>query len=206
MRRILKFLFNLVLAFLAVGITLVVIFFFNAGWQQSMVERLMAADPQRQWQVESVRLGPTEVSLGGLFVLDSAVGAEVDTVLLKGPFWSSPLRQEVKVSSGLLSGLFLDLSEVKIGDLTSRDWQEFVQRVAKDEAFWEERVDLVLSKLAVGGWDIRLEDVEIRGETLLPGGMMVPLEWRIIEAGSAEDAAVDLEPLAGEDVDEGQLL
>lgn len=206
MRRILKLLFNLILAFLAVGITFAVIFFFNAGWQQSAVERLMAADPQRQWQVESVRLSPTEIHLGGLFVLDRSVGAEVDTVLLKGPFWSSPLRQEVKVTGGLLSGIFLDLSEVKVGDLTSSDWQEFVQRVANDEAFWEERVDLVLSKFAATGWEIRIEDVEVRGETLLPGGMMVPLQWRIVEAGSAEDDVIDLEPLVGDDVDEGQLL
>ncbi len=206
MPRILKFFFNVILALLAVGITFLVIFFLRPGWQQAALERLMEADPQRQWQVESVDLSPGQVLLEGLFVLDGPVGLEVEKLQLEGPFWSIPLRRQLSVKTGDLTGIFLDLSEVKVGDLTSRDWQEFVQRVAEDEDFWEERVDLVLSKASAVGLDIRLENVEVSGEALLPGGLMVPVRWRIVEADSGENGVTKLEPLGPAETVESQLL
>ena len=145
MKRLLKFLVNVVLALVAVGLTLTVIFFITPSWQKRAVEEALARDTVRSWQLDSVNIKPQTAEVENLFVLDGDVGAGVRFAQIDGPLWKFALFGELDVRSGSIIGLSLDVSKVKIGDLSSRTYQDFLQRVSGDAEFWKERVGLVLS-------------------------------------------------------------
>lgn len=192
MGKVIKLLVNLVLAGIAVVLTFGILFLLNSGWQKTAVESLLAQDTGRDWQLESFSVGPGSVEVGGLFMLDDQVGVELGTLQLEGPFWRAPLSRLVQVRSGQIGGLFVDLSKLRVGDVTSEDWQDFLRRAEGDPQLWEERLGLVLSKLAESGWDVRLEGVTVAGDVLLPGGALIPVNWEVVEADSRDVGAVDL--------------
>jgi hypothetical protein len=184
MNRLIKVLINVVLAILAVTLTLGVLFFMNPSWQKSLLENFLAKDPVRQWQVGSVHILPTKVEVLELFVLEGTAGAGIRILEMNGPFWKMPLTGVAEVESGRVSGLQADLSRMSVGDLTSEDYQSFLSRVSGDEEFWKERLSLVLSKLSSAGLRLKLRDVEVSGELIMPGDHVIPVNWLILEADS----------------------
>jgi hypothetical protein len=195
MVRIIKVLATVMLALMAVGITFVVLFFMLPSWQKAVVDNTLAADGERQWQLGSIQLSPSGITAGDVFVLDQGVGLEIGHLEFNGPFWKAPLQGRLEVNSGRIEGLFLDVSTVQVGDLTSSDWQGFVERVSGDEAFWKERLGLVLQKVSSTGLEAHLTDITFEGQALLPGETLIPIRWHIIEADSRDPASVELEPL-----------
>lgn len=182
--RVLKFLAKLFVALLAVLLTFVILFFLFPPWQKAAVDELLSHDPDRRWQVGSVGLGPARIEAGDIFVLEGPVGLEIGRMNLEGPFWLSPISGVIEIESGRIQGLNLDASRLRVGDLTSEDWQSFLQRISSDASFWEERTGLVLGKLAATGWDVSMTEVLVEGSVLMPGNTVVPVTMRIIQADS----------------------
>lgn len=203
MTRIFKITGNILLALLAVGIAFVVIFLLNPSWQKAMLENALERDGARKWQVGTVDFSPVSAELTGLFMLQGSAGAEVGRLRLDGPFWKSPLTNRIRVESGEIEGLFVDLSRVSVGSITSEDWQDFLGRASGDLEFWEERIGILLQKIAATGWDLHLTDLSVKGQILLPGNRSIPLRFGIVEADSKEPAQVRLRAL---EIEEERIL
>jgi len=198
MFRLLRLFFKLLLALVAVGLTFGILLLLNPDWQQAGVEKLLARDPVRKWQIESVDMGLTRLRATQVFVLEDPVGAEIANFEVQGPLWKSLVTRLIEIDSGAVTGLRLDLGRVRPGVLTSSDYNQFLDRVANDAAFWQERLGLVLQKLASAGWDVRLRDLELRGEVWMPGNRLIPVNWRVIEADSRAPGQIRLAPLEPE--------
>lgn len=195
MMRLFKFLTRLLLAFLAVGLTFGIIFFLTPSWQQSVVSDILDQDTERRWQVEEIKLAPFSVEGAGIFMLQSPIGAEISRLNLSGPVWQVPFTRRIVIDSGEVSGLLLDVNQVRVGDTTSSDWQSFLERVSEDPAFWEERLGLVLAKVSALGWDLSLENVVITGQVLMPGDRIIPLRLLVLEADSERPEQVNVQHL-----------
>lgn len=195
MTRLFKFFIRLILALLAVGLTFVIIFLMVPSWQKATVEKILARDTARKWQVESIQLGPTGVEATGVMMLDGPVGAEVNIARLEGPFWKIPFNGRIEISSGEVAGFFVDVSQIRVGDLTSEDWQSFLETVSSDADFWEERVGLILQKLSASGYNLYLRNLSIRGDVLMPGQRLIPISIYIIEADSEKASKVNIRTL-----------
>jgi hypothetical protein len=193
--RFIRFILNIGLALAAVAATFAILVYLNPSWQKALLEEAFKRDTQRQWQVGAVELKATGMRAEGLFVLDGPFGLEVRRLDASGPFWRVPLTGVWRVEQGVIEGLSLDVSQVAIGDLTSQDWQAFLHGLPGNMRFWEERVGLVLHKLAASGWNLSLSGVEVRGQVLLPGGNIAPVSWRIVEADTRDPGNVRIEPL-----------
>ncbi|HSH09670.1 MAG TPA: hypothetical protein VK995_04745 [Oceanipulchritudo sp.] len=185
MKRLIKLLLNLVLALMAVAVTLLIVFFMTPSWQKRLVEDALAQDRERQWQVGTVRIQPFGLEVESLYVLDGSIGAGIDFLQASTPLWKLLLFGELEIESGSIIGLEMDLSKIKVGDLTSEDYQAFLDRVSNDPDFWEERIGLLLSKAAVQGFRISIRDMPISGKLLMPGNKLVPVRWTIVQADSA---------------------
>ena len=194
MKRLLKFFLNLFLALIAVALSLVVVFFLTPPWQKSAVEELLARDSARKWQVGKVKILPAMMEAEEVFMLDGSVGAEVKYLHLEGDFWKLPFTRVIEVRSGTVAGLDLDVSQVAVGDPTSVDYQAFLRRVSSDEAFWKERIGVVLGKLAATGLRIQVADLDISGVVHMPGGKEVPVRWTILEADSSAPRLIRIQP------------
>ncbi len=190
-----RFLVRLILALAAVVLTFAILLFLIPSWQRAVVERALPERSGEQWQVGRIGFTPTEINAGDIFVLQDGAGLEIGDLTLAGPFWKSPFAGVLEITSGEISGVFIDVSTISVGDLTSSDWRSFVERISGDTAFWEERIGLVLSKVAERGWNLSVEDVSIRGQALLPGERMVPLNLHLIEADSRQPQEVSMETL-----------
>jgi hypothetical protein len=195
MMRLFKFLTRLLLAFLAVGLTFGIIFFLTPSWQQSVVSDILAKDTERRWQVEEIKLTPFSVEGAGIFMLQTPIGAEIKRLNVSGPIWQVPFTRRIVIDSGEVSGLLLDVNQVRVGDTTSSDWQSFLERVSEDPAFWEERLGLVLAKVSALGWDLSLENVVITGQVLMPGDRIIPLRLLVLEADSERPEQVNVQHL-----------
>jgi hypothetical protein len=168
MMRLFSFLFKLLAALVAVALTFFILFLMTPSWQKGVVETALERDTSRQWQVGEVMLNPVHVSMADLYMLQGAMGAGIRDIELRGPFWMAPLTGRIEVESGILDALSMDLSQLPVGDLTSEDWQSFLSTVSTDISFWEERVDLVLQKLAASGWVYVIKDVSVAGISCFP--------------------------------------
>lgn len=195
MKRLLKFLLNLILALVAVCLTFLVVFFLTPSWQKRAVEEVFSWDSTRSWQLDAVQIKPHTVEVENLYLLDGDVGAEVKFAQLDGPLWKLPILGELDVQSGSVIGLSLDVSNVKIGDLRSRTYQDFLQRVSADAEFWKERVALVMSKLSAHGLRVQLHNVQINGHVIMPGQTVIPVRWVIVQADSQDLQSIELVPL-----------
>lgn len=184
MKKLFKFLLNLVMALIAVGLTLLILFFMNPAWQKSATEKLLEQDTARQWQVGSVHIRPMQVEVEEAFVLDGSVGAEVKYARINGPLWKLPLLGLLQIDSGEFSGMVLDLGDIKVGDPTAEDYQNLLQRVSGDPEFWQERVGLMLSKLSASGLRVQIRNLQLGGMVRMPGGKVIPVRWFIISADS----------------------
>jgi hypothetical protein len=196
MKRVIKLFLNLVLASIAVGLTLLVVFLITPSWQKLFVEETLSRDSARRWQVGSVSIHPTGVELEDVYVLDGPVGAEIKYIQWEGPLWKILFSQELEIESGSITGLDMDVSKIRVGDLTSDDYQAFLKRVSGDVDFWKERIGLVLSKLSAMGMDVRIENLQISGSVLMPGEKVVPVRWMIINADSRSPRLIRIEPTA----------
>jgi hypothetical protein len=196
MNRLIKLILNLFLAALAVALTLVVVFLLTPVWQKAVLEETLGKDPARRWQVGEVLIRPAHVEVEGLYILEGNMGAEIRVVEMSGPFWKAPFTRLLEIESGRVTGIEADLSAVRVGDLTSEDYQSFLGRVTDDRDFWKERIGLVLSKFAASGLDVQLRDVELSGRIVMPGGHVIPVRWRILEADSAAPRMIRIEPLS----------
>lgn len=193
--RILKFLTRLFLAFLAVGLTFGIIFFLTPSWQQSVVSDILAKDTDRRWQVGKINLSPFNVEAAGLYMLQPPIGAEIPHLELSGPVWQVPFTRRIVITSGEISGLVLDVNQVRVGDTTSSDWQSFLDRVSGDPAFWEERLGLVLAKVSAMGWGLNMENVVMTGQVLMPGDRIIPLRLLVIEADTEAPGNIKVQHL-----------
>ena len=182
--RVLKFLAKLIVAFLAVALTFGILFFLMPAWQKAAIEEALSHDQDRRWQISSVEMGPTRIEANGLYVLDGLVGLEIGRLEAKGPFWFSPISGVIEIESGRIQGFNLDASRLRVGDLTSKDWQSFLKRISTDADFWEQRAGVLLQKLSATGWEFSMTDVLLEGSVLMPGETLVPVTMKIIQADS----------------------
>ncbi len=194
MKRLIKFIFNLILAAIAVALTLGILFLVNPSWQKAAVEEVLARDTARKWQVEKVDIQPTQVELEEVFMLEGEVGAEAELVLLNGPLWKAPFTGVVEIESGIIDGLEVDLSQVRVGDRTGADYQLFLRTLSENEEFWKGRIALVLGKFSATGFDLHLQNTRISGRVLMPGNKIVPVNWIIMEAHSNAPRMIRIEP------------
>ena len=194
----LKFLAKLFIAILAVALTFVILFFLVPSWQKAAVEEALSHDQARRWQIGTVGLGPLRVEASDIFVLEGPVGIEVESLHVEGPFWLSPVSGVIEIESGRIRGFNLDASRLRVGDLTSEDWQTFLKRISTDASFWEERTGLVLQKLAATGWDVAMTEVLLEGSVLMPGNTVVPVTMKIIQADSRSRALPRIKLLSPE--------
>lgn len=187
---VVKFVLAVMLAFIATLVTLAVIFLFNDSWQKAVFEQIVAegATPTRRWQVEGVRLRPTEVSLRGVYVLEGAMGMEARTLSIRGPFWQSVLTGQLHIEGGELEGVFLDLSGIPPERTGNAEWWANLQAAAKDPAFWSSQVGRWLGYLEGQNVHLKIENVTVDGTVHLPGEVFVPiqLELEYAETGAAE--------------------
>lgn len=195
MYGLLKFSGKILIALLAVGLTFAILLYLTPSWQKSLAMEFLSRDTERRWQVEDIRLGPNGLQMAGAFVLQDKLGAEIQFLEIKGPLWTAPFSRQVRVESGEVRGVLLDLSQVQLGDTTSTDWQSFVSRVSDDMAFWKERLGLLLRKAEAQGWRVDLEDVSISGEILMPGQRVVPLRLHVLTANSQAPDQVEVQLL-----------
>lgn len=193
--RLFRFLIKLLPAVVAVGLTFVIIFFLTPSWQQSVITGLLAEDTQRQWQVNGIELSPFGIEAAGVFVLQEGAGAEIRQLSLAGPIWQVLFTRSLRIDSGEIRGLVLDVTEVQVGDTSTSDWQSFLDRVSSDTEFWEERIGLLLRKAGGSGWDVNAENLAISGMVLLPGNELVPLELMVLQADSTSPESVHVERL-----------
>jgi len=194
--RVIRFSVKFLMAVLAVGLTFAIIFFLTPSWQQSVVEKVLESDTGRQWQVEAVELTPVGIEAAGVFVLQEGAGVEVSQASLSGPVWQIPFTRVVRIESGELRGLVLDLTHVRVGNTATRDWETFLKRISSDTDFWEERIGLLLHKARESGWGLEAQNLAVTGTVLMPGNELIPLEIMILHADSAEPDAVRVEYLA----------
>lgn len=192
MKRIFKLCINFLMALIAVGITFAVLLWINPEWQRRLAEEVLSGDPVRQWQIGELALGMNGARIGGVFVLDGKAGVELTSAVVRGPLWKTPFTRRLEIESGEVSGLFIDVSQIRVGDLTSSDYQALLERVSGDATFWRERLGLVMSKMAAAGWQSNLRNVDVRGQVMMPGGRLIPLNLRIIEADSRQPPAIQV--------------
>lgn len=201
MKRLFKFVLNLILALVAVVLTLLILFSLNPSWQKAAVEEVMARDTERKWQVETVSIGAEQLLFEELFMLEGEVGAEVDLVQIKGPLWKAPFTGLLEIESGIVSGLEVDLSQVRIGDRSAADYQVFLQNLGTNEDFWKGRIQLVMGKFAASGFDLHIRNTEISGRFLMPGNKIVHVDWMIVDAHSDAPGLIKIKPLPQEKIE-----
>ncbi|MEX0322589.1 MAG: hypothetical protein AB3N63_10550 [Puniceicoccaceae bacterium] len=194
MKRLIKFIFNLILAVVAVALTLGILLFLNPSWQKAAVEEVLARDTERKWQVENVALGLEQVELEEVFMLEGEVGAEAKLVQVNGPLWKAPFSGLVEIESGIVSGLEVDLSQVNIGPRATEDYQTLLKNLSKNEEFWKGRIELVLGKFAATGFALHVRNTLITGRVLMPGNKIVDVNWVIVDAHSDAPRMIKIEP------------
>ncbi len=198
MKRLLKFLLNLLLALVAVALTFILIFFLTPAWQKRAVEEALARDTERTWQFDSVDIKPMRLQLEEVYMLDGDAGIGVQYVQLDGPLWKLPLLGEFEVESGSLIGLSIDVSKVDVGNTASRAYQDMLKRVSGDLDFWKERVALVLGKVSAAGVRVQLKNVQVEGHVIMPDNIVIPVRWVILEADSLAPRSIELAPFTEE--------
>ena len=195
MTRFIKILLNLLLASIVAGLTLIIVFFMAPAWQKHLLEKAMARDTGRQWQVGKVSIQPFSIDLGDVYVIDGSVGAGARHIHASGPFWKMVLFGELEVENGSVLGLDMDLSKIQVGDQTSEDYQAFLGRLTTDTQLWEERIGLLISKASAEGFSVDIKDTTINGTLLMPGERIVPVNWRVVEADSDNLENIRVEPI-----------
>lgn len=194
MKRFIKYSLNILLAVIAAFLTLVIVFFLTPPWQKWFLESVLEQDPGRQWQVGAVRIQPFSVDLSEVFVMDGNIGAGARHVHASGPFWKLPILGRLEVDNGTISGLDMDLSQLRVGDQTSEDYQAFLARLSSDSDLWEERIGLLVSKAAAQGIEVSLRDLVINGTLFMPGERIIPVNWKVVQADSDSLDQIEVEP------------
>lgn len=198
--KVMRMVLTLAGAFVAVMVTLLVIFLYTPAWQRALVEAVLQSDRARGWQLGQIHLSPGRVELRDVYVLGDPFGAEVKQVRIEGAFWAGLWRRSLEIESGEVIGLYVDLTKLGVGR-HSEDWVAFVDRLGSDPELWRDRLTLLMSRVEAHGWHLKVEDMEIAGGVLLPGDRYVPIHLRVVEADSKEPQAAVLEiapQLAGE--------
>ena len=195
MKRLIKIFLNLLLAVIAAGLTLIIVFFMAPAWQKHLLVKTLARDAERQWQVGEVRIQPFSIDLAEVYVIQGDVGAGARHVHASGPFWKLVIFGELEVESGSILGLDMDLSQIQVGDQTSEDYQAFLARLTDDTQLWEERIGLLISKAAAQGVAVDIRDTTINGTLVMPGERIIPVNWRLVEASSDAPENIQVEPI-----------
>jgi hypothetical protein len=194
MKLIIRTLLNLILALLAVGITLLVVFFMMPSWQQAAVERLLEEDRSGAWQVDGVRFSPTTATVDKLFYLGNGIGVELGPAELRLDLLGSLLGSTVKVSGATIEQALIDLSSVNLEGYSEADWAALPQRAATDPEFWETRVQVVLGRLRSQGVYVELENVQWSGGALFPNDIFVQFQWQLVRASNRDALEVEIAP------------
>lgn len=194
MKRLFKLFFNLILAGIAVALTLGILLFLNPSWQKAAVEEVLARDTARKWQVEKVAIHPAQIELEEVFMLEGEVGAEAKLIQVNGPLWKAPFTGLVEVESGLVDGLEVDLSQVRVADASAKDYQLFIRNLSGNEEFWKGRIALVLGKFSATGFDLHIRNTQLSGRVLMPGNKIVRVNWIIVDAHSDAPRMIQIKP------------
>jgi hypothetical protein len=194
--RAIGILFTLIGAFVAVLVTLVILFFLNTSWQRALIAEILESDTARQWDLGQFSLSPRHIELTDVYVLSDEFGLEMKRLQFEGISWAGLLKRSLEIESGAVEGLYLDLTKVQVGGRTSEDWQSFVRRLNEDPQLWKDRMSIGLSRIDARGWRLRLQDIQISGGVLLPGEQLIPVRIQVEEADSKfpEDILLTLSP------------
>lgn len=194
MRTLLKIFFNLLLAAVAVLLTLTVLFFFMPGWQQAAVDRALAEDPNGTWQVKGVHLQPTRMTADKVFYLGNGFGVELGPVELIPDPMDSIFSGVLQLRSGKIESLFIDLSQMDLSHLTAGEEGEgLFERAAQDPEFIESRVKLALARLRAQGIRVQIYNLLVEGSILFPDASYVPIIWHILNADNIDGLNVEVE-------------
>lgn len=190
--KFLRLLFTFTLAVLATALTLGILFFLIPAWQESALRSLLAKDPDNRWQVDSFRLQPGGVQAGGVFLLRSSLAASVDRADLRGPLWKTPLSRNLSITSGEVEGLTVDLTKLPMHELALGGWFNLFRSAEEQARFYESKIAEVLIYLHHTPVAVKLKNVRLRGQILLPGGVSRELDWQIRRLDTRPGGGVEL--------------
>lgn len=194
--KVIRIILTLIGALIAVAITLVALLIFNPSWQRALVEQVLASDLAREWQLGQIHLSPGRIELTDVYVLGNEFGVEMKRLNVEGALWAGLWKRSIEIRSASVDGLYLDLTNISISR-ASEDWESFVKRLQEDPGLWKDRLSVFLSQVDARGWHIGIEQMEVSGGVLLPGGRFVPVELVLSNADSSDSGTVELELLSG---------
>lgn len=192
MKSLIRFVFSLIAALVAVVVTFVVLFFTMPSWQEGILRTVMKEDPEQRWTVERILLRPSAIELDRFFYLGHGVGVELGTLRLQTPWWRALLSGHLDVKSGLIDGFMVDLSQMSPERLQAGDISEWLTDGTFDDTFWQTRLQMLLSRVEGRGQSFRLEDVTLRGQVLLPRDYVIPVQLYIEVADSRDREALEV--------------
>ncbi len=180
-RLLFKLLFNLVLALIAAVLSVAVVVFFVPDLQKSILLHFLEKDPRRSYQMESFKVFPDGLEARGIFVLEGLNGVEIKDLELRGSLLPLVTERKIVVSSGNFERVFVDLSQMRVGDML--DMGQYLNEVGPEEhENWMRQQSIrSLSLLDQRGWDYDIRDVQVQGSLLLPDAF-VDFQFRILEA------------------------
>lgn len=194
--KVIRIILTLIGALIAVAITLVALLIFNPSWQRALVEQVLASDLAREWQLGQIHISPGRVELTDVYVLGNEFGVEMKRLNVEGALWAGLWKRSIEIRSASVDGLYLDLTNISISR-ASEDWESFVKRLQEDPGLWKDRLSVFLSQVDARGWHIGIEQMEVTGGVLLPGGRFVPIELVLSNADSSDSGTVELELMSG---------
>jgi uncharacterized protein involved in outer membrane biogenesis len=194
--KVIRIILTLIGALIAVAITLVALLIFNPSWQRALVEQVLASDLAREWQLGQIHISPGRVELADVYVLGNEFGVEMKRLNVEGALWAGLWKRSIEIRSASVDGLYLDLTNISISR-ASEDWESFVKRLQEDPELWKDRLGVFLSQVDARGWHIGIDQMEVTGGVLLPGGRFVPVELILSNADSSDIGAVELELMSG---------
>ncbi|MCC5834652.1 MAG: hypothetical protein JJU20_07960 [Opitutales bacterium] len=190
-RLLFKLLFNLALALIAAVLTVAVVVFFVPDLQKSILLHFLEKDPRRSYQMESFKVFPDGLEARGIFVLEGLNGVEIKDLELRGSLLPLVTERKIVVSSGNFERVFIDLSQMRVGDML--DMGQYLNEVGPEEhERWMRQQSIrSLSLLDQRGWDYDIRDVQVQGSLLLPDAF-VDFQFRILEA-TPDGVTIELE-------------
>lgn len=194
--KVIRIILTLIGALIAVATTLVALLIFNPSWQRALVEQVLASDLAREWQLGQIHISPGRVELTDVYVLGNEFGMEMKRLKVEGALWAGLWKRSIVIRSASVDGLYLDLTNISISQ-ASDDWESFVKRLQEDPELWKDRLGVFLSQVDARGWHIGIEQMEVTGGVLLPGGRFVPVELELSNADSSDSGTVELEIMSG---------
>jgi hypothetical protein len=201
LRSVFRFLFSLIVAFLAVVLTVGLVLAFNRDWQRDLVESALERRTGLQWSIEKAWFArPDHFRAEEVFALKGIEGVEVGVVDLRFDLGRSLGTEEIVVAGGRLERLVLDLSTMppEALGLTAAQLARGTPGREATLAAVSDLTEFALMRVEAAGLTVELNDLAVDGVVLLPGGRQLRFSQTIQHAVSGDTAEMRLSIHAAE--------